>query len=74
MLPGKRGLWFLLNVILIIAATGLCIFSIVRLCFNLQDWKFSLLLLSIGIVTGIFSVALYIYRKSKSPLPGIDYK
>jgi len=58
----KRKMLFLLNVILFIAAIGLCIFSIVRLILEPQDWQTSLLLLAIGIISGIFTFVLYIYR------------
>jgi len=70
----RRKLILLLNVKLIIAAIALCIFSIVRLIMVPAELQVNLLLLAGGVMSVILAYAFYIYRKSRFPVSGIDYK
>ncbi|TSA25485.1 MAG: hypothetical protein D4R67_09955 [Bacteroidetes bacterium] len=69
-----RRVLFLGNVILFLAAFALCIYAVARLILAPDTWLFCLLLFGIGVVSGILLYGLYLVRKSRFPLPGIDYK
>jgi len=69
-----RRILFLANVILLLVSCIICIYSVFMLFINPDDWLFTLMLLGIGVITGVFFFVLYVVRKRKFPLPGIDYK
>lgn len=69
-----RRVLFLVNVLLILAAFALSVFAVVRVILAPDKWLFCILLLGIGVVAGILLYGLYLIRKSRFPLPGIDYK
>ncbi|MFH1298092.1 MAG: hypothetical protein ABIJ04_12645 [Bacteroidota bacterium] len=69
-----RRILFLANVILLLGSGALCAYSIFILFTNPEEWLFSLMMLGIGVITGVFFFVLYIVRKRKFPIPGIDYK
>ena len=69
----KLILYLITKLFLIAAAFGI-LYSAYMLFTNLDEWIFWLAALVVNfILLGIF-IGLYILRKSKFPLPGIDYK
>ncbi len=69
-----RRVLFLTNVILLLASGALCCYSVFLFFANPQEWLFSLMKLGVGLFSGAFFLLLFIVRKRKFPLPGIDYK
>lgn len=69
-----RRILHLSNLILILGSMAISVYSIVMLFILPEEWPFLLLLLGIGIVSGLFFLVIYGVRKSKFPFPGIDYK
>jgi len=69
-----RRVLFLFSVIFIITSLGIIVFAFITFFMDTRDWLFPLILLGIGLGSGTVSVILYLVRKSRFPVPGIDYK
>ncbi|MFC2102648.1 hypothetical protein ACFLS7_06595 [Bacteroidota bacterium] len=69
-----RRVLFLANLILLLASGALCSYSAFLLFANPQEWLFALMKLGLGLLSGAFCFLLFVVRKRKYPLPGIDYK
>jgi|GEM_PF-1193632 len=69
-----RRIFFVANVLLLLAGIAFCLYALVRLILNPSGWVISLILLAVGLMSEFLFARLYIIRKSKFPLPGIDYE
>lgn len=69
-----RLVLFLSNVMLFCGSVILCLYSLIMILVEPDEWTFRLALLGVGMAGGIISLVLYVVRKNKVPVPGIDYR
>ncbi|MBN1198217.1 MAG: hypothetical protein JXA23_02615 [Bacteroidales bacterium] len=69
-----RRVFFVGNILLLMIGFACCIYAIVRWILEPDAWLFALLLFAIGFLAQLLFSGLYLLRKKRFPLPGIDYK
>lgn len=69
-----RKAFFVVNILLLLAGFSFCLYTLVRLILNPANWVIYLILFAAGLLSEFLFSRLYILRKSKFPLPGIDYE
>lgn len=69
-----RKILFATNLILILGAAVLSIYSIITFFMVPGEWLWCFSHLSAGVLSGTLLILLNTLRRAKYPVPGIDYK